>query len=156
MISKLLEILLNLKYFLIIFLILPNAVYACSWNGDPTKGVSYENRVIDYIKNADYVFIGTIDKYEWKPNPDFAHDRPWHYHEINIDEVFKGALQGTIEYWPSTSCDMIFSREGEEFVMFGYKTENNIQFPILAGSIYKSEAIEIGLIEQLRKIKQSP
>lgn len=143
-----------MKYVLLILLFLSSVSLACSWIGDPTGGVPYEERVGEYIKKADYIFLGTIEEYDWKPNPRNHHGKPWHFHKIKINEQFKGSLEATIDYWPSTSCHIVFSNVGEQFVLFGYKTDGGIQFPMISGSILKSDAIEIGLIEKLRQLNK--
>ena len=117
----------SMKYILIILLYLPSVTFACSWAGDPTGGIPYEERVIEYIKSADYIFLGKIEEHEWKSNPQWAHDSPWHFHKISIIEQFKGDLESSIEYWPATSCHEVFSEVGEKFVLFGYKEEGSIE-----------------------------
>ena len=78
----------TMRYVLLFLFSIPNIAFACSWAGDPTGGVPYEKRVVEYIKNADYVFLGTIEKHEWKPNPQWGHDNPWHFHKIKVIEQY--------------------------------------------------------------------
>jgi hypothetical protein len=146
-----------MKFLLITLLFLPSLAFACSWDGDPTGGVPYEERVINYIKNADYIFLGKVDDYEWKPNPKRDHGNPWHYHKISIIEQFKGHLEGPIEYWPATSCHEVFSYVSDDtFIFFGFDEYESIQFPMISGSITISDANEIGLIDTLRRLIKKP
>ncbi len=144
-----------MKYLIILLLALSSLSIACRWVGDPTGGVPYEKRVNDYIKDADYIFLGRIEVYEWKPNPEWEHNNPWHYHRIIPVEQYKGTIENSIEYWPATSCHKVFSKIGEKFVLFGYEQEGSIQFPMISGSISFERAIEMGLLDQLRSLVEN-
>jgi hypothetical protein len=145
-----------MKFLLIVMLYLPSLAFACSWAGDPTGGIPYEERVIKYIDNADYIFLGKVEEHEWKPNPKWEHGNPWHYHKISITEQFKGNLENLIEYWPATSCHEVFSEVGDAFIFFGFNENESIQFPMVSGSIAISDANKLGLIDTLRKLNKKP
>lgn len=141
---------------IVIFLlwILPFYVNACSWVGDPTGGIPYEKRLNKYIKNAQVIFTGRIVSYEWKVNEAYESKSEWHYHKIEVIKTFKGSPSQFIIYWPDTSCHEIFSIVGEEFLFFGqYNEKNEIQFPMVSGTLPLAEANRISVIKQLNKLK---
>jgi len=78
-------------------MVLPCLSFACIRDSDPTGGVPYKERVTEYIKNADYIFLGRIDAREWKRNPDWQNENPWHYNKISVIEQFKGSLNSPID-----------------------------------------------------------
>ncbi|MDH7942936.1 hypothetical protein QGM61_03800 [Pseudohongiella sp. SYSU M77423] len=139
-----------MKYLVLIIMVLPCLSFACIRDSDPTGGVPYKERVTEYIKNADYIFLGRIDAREWKRNPDWQNENPWHYNKISVIEQFKGSLNSPIEYWPPSSCHEAFSEVGEYFVIFGYLAAGSIQFPMNSGTISLQYANEIKLLDILR------
>jgi hypothetical protein len=144
-----------MQYLLFIILIFPTLVLACSWTTG-TNNLTFDEQVEVYIASADYVFLGSVDEYEWKPNAKWKHDKPWHYHKITPLEQFKGNIQGSIEYWPATSCGEVFSDVGKRFVFFGVDSDKTIQFHVYTGAIPMNHANSNDLIDKLRKLNEKP
>jgi hypothetical protein len=144
----------NQGILIVLLWILPFYANACSWVGDPTGGIPYEKRLNKYIKNAQVIFTGRIVSYEWKVNEAYESKSEWHHHKIEVIKIFKGKPPQFITYWPDTSCHEIFSVVGEEFLFFGKYNENNqIQFPMVSGTLPLAEANRIGAIKKLSKRK---
>jgi len=143
-----------MKYLLLFLTLFINSnALACSWGSDPTGGVPYEERVLKYLEEADYVFVGVIEDYQWKYNEEWKSN--WHYHSIRPIKQFKGNINNSFEYWPKSSCHHVFRPKGGKYVFFGHKRDNGeIQFPLIDGTVPYAVAIDeklLSIIEAMVK-----